>query len=81
MTRTFFLTGTAGFIGYHLAELLLREGHTVHGYDGITDYYDVHLKHARHERLRQHHVPLLHRVRSLGPAGHGFPAQSLTKCV
>ncbi len=49
-----FITGTAGFIGYHLAELLLYEGHTVYGYDGITDYYDVRLKHARHERLRAH---------------------------
>lgn len=49
-----FITGTAGFIGYHLAELLLCEGHTVYGYDGITDYYDVRLKHARHERLRAH---------------------------
>lgn len=49
-----FITGTAGFIGYHLAELLLNQGHTVHGYDGMTDYYDVRLKHARHQRLRQH---------------------------
>lgn len=49
-----FITGSAGFIGYHLAELLLGQGHAVHGYDGMTDYYDVRLKHARHDRLRQH---------------------------
>lgn len=49
-----FITGTAGFIGYHLAELLLSQGHTVRGYDGMTDYYDVRLKQARHARLRQH---------------------------
>lgn len=48
------ITGTAGFIGYHLAELLLQQSHQVHGYDGITDYYDVELKQARHSRLRQH---------------------------
>lgn len=48
-----FITGTAGFIGYHLAELLLNQGHHVHGYDGMTDYYDVGLKRARHERLKQ----------------------------
>lgn len=51
---TIFITGTAGFIGYHLAELLLTQGHAVHGYDGMTDYYDVRLKHARHDRLRRH---------------------------
>lgn len=54
MTQTFFITGTAGFIGYHLAERLLAEGHTVHGYDGMTDYYDVSLKQARHQRLSRH---------------------------
>lgn len=47
-----FITGTAGFIGYHLADLLLSQGHMVHGYDGITQYYDVRLKRARHDRLR-----------------------------
>lgn len=49
-----FITGSAGFIGYHLADLLLCKGHSVYGYDGITDYYDVNLKIARHNRLRQH---------------------------
>lgn len=48
-----FITGTAGFIGFHLAKLLLDEGFTVHGYDGITDYYDVNLKHRRHAMLLQ----------------------------
>ncbi|MFD1766079.1 NAD-dependent epimerase/dehydratase family protein [Sphingorhabdus buctiana] len=49
-----FITGTAGFIGYHLAELLLAQGHFVGGYDGMTDYYDVRLKERRHAMLNQH---------------------------
>lgn len=52
--RRIFITGTAGFIGYHLAELLLSEGHIVGGYDGMTDYYDVRLKERRHAMLNQH---------------------------
>ncbi|KPL55004.1 UDP-glucuronate 5-epimerase [Prosthecomicrobium hirschii] len=42
-----FITGTAGFIGFHLARRLLGEGHVVTGYDGMTDYYDPRLKRAR----------------------------------
>jgi UDP-glucuronate 4-epimerase len=47
------ITGTAGFIGFHLAKLLLEEGFVVHGYDGMTDYYDVALKQRRHAMLLQ----------------------------
>jgi UDP-glucuronate 4-epimerase len=45
------ITGSAGFIGFHLAKLLLKENYNVHGYDGMSDYYDVNLKHARHNIL------------------------------
>ncbi len=41
------VTGTAGFIGYHLAKKLLERGDEVVGLDNITDYYDVNLKYAR----------------------------------
>lgn len=48
-----FITGTAGFIGYHLASVLLEQGHVVIGFDGMTDYYDVSLKRRRHQMLLQ----------------------------
>jgi UDP-glucuronate 4-epimerase len=47
------ITGTAGFIGFHLARLLLDEGFQVHGFDGMTVYYDVTLKRRRHQMLLQ----------------------------
>ena len=52
MTRIL-ITGTAGFIGFHLARLLLEQGHQVHGYDGMTDYYDIRLKQRRNQALLQ----------------------------
>lgn len=41
------VTGTAGFIGFHLAGKLLKRGDTVVGLDSINDYYDVNVKYAR----------------------------------
>jgi len=52
--RKVLITGTAGFIGFHLASLLLSKGFRVHGYDGMTDYYDVALKQRRHDLLKQY---------------------------
>lgn len=48
------ITGSAGFIGYHLAELLLAEGVHVIGLDAHDAYYDVALKAAREARLSRH---------------------------
>ena len=45
------VTGAAGFIGLHVAERLLAQGHEVIGLDNLNDYYDVALKHARLSRL------------------------------
>ncbi|SFA91975.1 UDP-glucuronate 4-epimerase [Rhizobium sp. NFR07] len=49
----FFITGTAGFIGFHLARKLLQDGHEVVGYDGMTPYYSLRLKEARNAGLVQ----------------------------
>ena len=43
------VTGTAGFIGFHLAQKLVKLGFNVLGLDAINDYYDVRLKYARLE--------------------------------
>lgn len=48
----YLITGTAGFIGFHLARRLLSEGHSVTGYDAVTDYYDVSLKEKRLSMLK-----------------------------
>jgi len=45
------VTGAAGFIGFHLARRLLRDGHQVTGFDNLNDYYDVNLKLARLDAL------------------------------
>ncbi len=47
----FLITGTAGFIGFHLAKRLLADGHEVQGVDALTPYYDVELKKKRHAVL------------------------------
>lgn len=58
-----FVTGTAGFIGFHLARRLLEDGHSVVGYDGMTSYYDISLKRRRHEILAEN--PRFHAVEAM----------------
>ena len=45
------VTGTAGFIGFHLAKKLLDRGDEVVGLDNINDYYNVNLKYGRLKEL------------------------------
>lgn len=47
------VTGSAGFIGFHLARRLLERGDAVVGADGFTPYYDLALKRARHAQLER----------------------------
>lgn len=45
------ITGSAGFIGFHLSKILIENNHLVHGVDSMTDYYDVSLKNKRNQLL------------------------------
>jgi UDP-glucuronate 4-epimerase len=47
MATKLLITGTAGFVGFHLAKRCLECGHEVLGLDNINDYYDVRLKYGR----------------------------------
>ncbi|MDD5678277.1 MAG: NAD-dependent epimerase/dehydratase family protein [Kiritimatiellae bacterium] len=47
------VTGSAGFIGFHVASALLKAGHTVVGLDNFNDYYTVQLKRDRHALLEK----------------------------
>jgi UDP-glucuronate 4-epimerase len=51
--RTVLVTGSAGFIGFHLSRQLISEGFRVVGVDAMTDYYDIALKRRRHAMLRE----------------------------
>jgi len=51
--KTVLVTGSAGFIGFHVSRKLLTLGHRVVGFDNINDYYEVSLKEARIELLKK----------------------------
>ncbi|MBL0709951.1 MAG: SDR family NAD(P)-dependent oxidoreductase, partial [Colwellia sp.] len=48
----YLVTGAAGFIGFHVAQRLCKQGHEVIGIDNLNDYYDVNLKLARLNELK-----------------------------
>ena len=49
-----FITGSSGFIGFHLCKKLLDKGHNVCGFDSMNTYYDIRLKKARYEILKKY---------------------------
>lgn len=76
------VTGTAGFIGFHLARRLIAEGHEVAGVDGFTTYYDVELKRARHAILKRHngfseHVAMLENQVALDEIADQFKPEAI----
>ena len=53
MKEKILLTGAAGFIGFHLSQLLMKKGYQFIGIDNLNDYYDVNLKYGRLEVLEK----------------------------
>ncbi len=53
-SKVVLVTGSAGFIGFHLSQKLLTQGYKVVGLDNLNDYYDVTLKESRLEVLKKH---------------------------
>ena len=49
--RKVLITGSAGFIGYHLSKYLVDKGFRVVGLDNINNYYDINLKYSRLKQL------------------------------
>ncbi|HDT11441.1 MAG TPA: NAD-dependent epimerase, partial [bacterium] len=68
------VTGTAGFIGYHVANKLVARGDFVVGLDVINDYYDLNLKYARLENagFSKDHIEYGKKVQSTKYSNHSF---------
>ena len=64
------VTGAAGFIGMHVAQRCLAEGHTVVGVDNLNDYYSVELKESRLAVLHGQDNFTLSADPYIGPADH-----------
>lgn len=60
--QTILVTGTAGFIGYHLSKKLLEQGYTVIGLDIVNDYYDPIVKQKRNAELLKNNKYIFYKV-------------------
>mgnify|MGYP001357802641 CR=1 FL=1 len=56
----YLITGSSGFIGYHVAKELCFQGHSVIGIDNMNHYYDVALKTARERILDDDYEVIVH---------------------
>tara|TARA_B100000925_G_scaffold291868_1_gene282052 strand:- start:2805 stop:3803 length:999 start_codon:yes stop_codon:yes gene_type:complete len=54
MKKKIFISGSSGFIGFHLSKSLLSKGIKVHGYDSMNNYYDLKLKKSRLQILKKY---------------------------
>ena len=57
--KNIFITGAAGFIGFHAAQYFHQRGDRVLGYDNFNSYYDPKLKHARASELKKLGIPVI----------------------
>jgi UDP-glucuronate 4-epimerase len=62
MSKTILVTGSAGFIGFHVSRALLERGDTVIGVDNFNDYYDTKLKEDRNNILEKYENYKIYRV-------------------
>jgi len=62
MSKTVLVTGAAGFIGFHICQVLLERGDTVIGVDNFNDYYDQKLKEDRNDLLERFRTYKLYRA-------------------
>ena len=74
MAKKILITGTAGFIGFHLAQKLLQGGDEIVGLDNINNYYDVNLKYARlsESGIKKENIEYDHRVKSNNSQNYSF---------
>ena len=54
MKKNILVTGSAGFIGFHICEILLKKNYNVLGVDNLNNYYDVNLKKNRNFILKKY---------------------------
>ena len=68
MGRSILITGAAGFIGFHAALALVKQGDSVIGVDDFNDYYDPALKRLRQKKLQEKGVEIMmHHETSAAP--------------
>jgi len=74
------VTGSAGFIGFYLAEKLAEQGHSVIGIDNLNDYYDVNLKYSRldHSGIKREEIQYGKKVTSLSRSNYCFIRLDIT---
>jgi UDP-glucuronate 4-epimerase len=74
------VTGTAGFIGFHLVKKLTSLGHSVTGIDNINDHYDINLKYARlfQSGIKREEILYGEKIRSASLPGYCFLKLDLT---